>query len=149
MYFEDIAFHKTMEIPCVTIDKEKMLAFAREYDPSPLHTDETYARSTHYGDLIAPGVMSCMAVWAKYIEVDIFGAELIGGKSAKIEWFRPVYAGDVLTGKAVVTNKRVRSEKNGIVELTITVRNQKGEVVLTNVTEAIIKRKTARKRTGQ
>lgn len=149
MYFEDIAFHAAVDIPGVTIEKEKMLDFARLYDPSPLHTDENYAKSTHYGGLIAPGVMSFMTVWAKYIEYDFFGAELVGGKSAKIEWFLPVYAGDVLKGKAVVTNKRIRNEKNGIVELTISVRNQKGALVLTNVTEAVVKRKTAPKRTGQ
>ena len=79
----------------------------------------------------------------------MIGEELVGGKSSKIEWIKPVYAGDVLTGKAVVTNKRVRNEKNGIVELTFTVHNQKGEVVLTNVTEAVVKRKAARKRTEQ
>lgn len=149
MYFEDIAFHQTVCIPGVTIEKEKMLDFARLYDPSPLHTDESFARTTHYGDLIAPGVMSFMAVWAKYLEQDLIGGELVGGKSTRIEWHLPVYAGDVLSGKAVVTNKRVRNEKNGIVELTFTVRNQKGELVLTNVTEAVVKRKAARKRTGQ
>ena len=149
MYFEDIAFHATVDVPGVTIEKDKMLAFAREYDPCPLHVDEAYARSTHFGDLIAPGVMSFMTVWAKYLEQDLIGTELVGGKSSKIEWLLPVYAGDVLTGQAVVTNKRVRNEKNGIVELTFSVRNQKGELVLTNVTEAVVKRKTARKRTGQ
>ena len=149
MYFEDIAFHTEVAVPSVTIEKEKMLAFANEYDPCPLHTDEAFARSTHFGDLIAPGVMSFMSVWAKYLEFDLIGEELVGGKSSKIEWIKPVYAGDVLTGKAVVTNKRVRNEKNGIVELTFTVHNQKGDVVLTNVTEAVVKRKAARKRTGQ
>ena len=62
MYFEDIAFHTTVSVPGVTIEKEKMLAFAREYDPCPLHVDEAYARSTHFGDLIAPGVMSLMSL---------------------------------------------------------------------------------------
>ena len=68
MYFEDIAFHATVSVPGVTIEKEKMLAFAHEYDPCPLHVDEAYARSTHFGGLIAPGVMSFMTVWAKYLE---------------------------------------------------------------------------------
>ena len=149
MYFEDIAFHATVDVPGVTIEKEKMLAFARDYDPIPLHTDESYARTTHFGDLIAPGVMSFMSVWAKYLEQDLIGGELVGGKSSKMEWLLPVYAGDVLCAKAVVTNKRVRNEKNGIIELTFSVRNQKGELVMTNVTEAVVKRKTAPKRTGQ
>jgi biotin synthase len=34
-----------------------------------------------------------------------------------------------------------RNEKNGTAEITITVTNQHGEVVLSNVTEAVVKRK--------
>ena len=34
------------------------------------------------------------------------------GKSAKIEWLKPVFADDVLTGKATVTNLVKRNEKN-------------------------------------
>ena len=116
-----------------------MLDFARNYDNIPLHTDEEYAKSTHFGKLIAPGVMSFMAVWAKYLEVDFFGEELLAGKSTKIEWLKPVFAEDVLTGKATVTNLTKRSEKNGIVEVTIEAYNQHGELVLTDITEAIVK----------
>ena len=83
--------------------------------------------------------MSFMSVWAKYLEVDFFGAELLAGKSTKIEWHKPVYAEDVLTGRAVITNLVRRSPKNGLVEITIEVYNQNGVLVLTNVTEAIVK----------
>ncbi|MBQ3065582.1 MAG: dehydratase, partial [Clostridia bacterium] len=44
-----------------------MIAFAQEYDPIPLHTDEEYAKASPFGGLIAPGVMSFMSVWAKYL----------------------------------------------------------------------------------
>ena len=118
---------------------EKMLAFARIYDPIPLHTDEEYAKTTPFGKLIAPGVMSFMSVWAKYLEVDFFGKELLAGKSTKIEWLKPVYAEDVLTGKGVITNLVKRNGKNGLVEISIEAYNQKGELVLTDVTEAIVK----------
>ena len=94
MYFEDIQLGMSVEIAPVRIEKEKMMAFAREYDPIPLHTDEEYAKATPFGGLIAPGVMSFMSVWAKYLEVDFFGEELMAGKSTKIEWLKPVYAED-------------------------------------------------------
>lgn len=139
MYFEDIKRNAIIELEPVTIEKEKMLQFAREYDNVPLHTDEEYAKGTHFGRLIAPGVMSFMSVWAKYLEVDIFGEELLAGKSTKIEWFKPVFAGDILTSKAEVTGLTRRNAKNGIVELTISAYNQEGVLVLTDVTEAIVK----------
>ena len=144
MYFDELKVGMTVEIPPAVIEKEKMLAFAREYDDVPLHTDEEYAKTTPFGRLIAPGVMSFMAVWAKYLEVDFFGEELLAGKSTKIEWVKPVFAGDVLSSKATVTKLTKRNEKNGIAEISIEVWNQKGELVLTNVTEAIVRITPAR-----
>lgn len=139
MYFEDIKLGMTVETAPALIKKEKMIAFARDYDNIPLHTDEEYAKTTPFGALIAPGVMSFMSVWAKYLEADFFGRELLAGRSTKIEWLKPVYAGDLLTGKATVTNLVRRSPKNGLVEISMDVQNQKGELVLKNVTEAIVK----------
>ena len=83
--------------------------------------------------------MSFMSVWVKYLEVDFFGEALLAGKSTKIEWLKPVYAEDILTGKATITNLTRRNGKNGIAEISMDVCNQKGELVLTNVTKAIVK----------
>lgn len=139
MYFNELKLGMSVDIEPATIDKQKMVDFALDYDNIPLHTDEEYAKTTPFGKLIAPGVMSFMCVWAKYLEVDFFGEELLAGKSTKIEWLKPVFAGDVLKGKATVTRLTQRNEKNGIVEVTIKAFNQNGELVLTDVTEAIVK----------
>ncbi len=139
MFFEDIRLNTEIDIAPAVIEKEKMMDFARLYDNIPLHTDEEYAKKSPFGKLIAPGVMSFMSVWAKYLEVDIFGEELLAGKSTKIQWIKPVFAGDILTGKAVVTKCIKRNERNGLVEITIEAYNQNGELVLTDITEAIVK----------
>lgn len=139
MYFEDIKLNMTVDIAPAVIEKEKMIEFALTYDNLPLHTDEEYAKTTPFGRIIAPGVMSFMSVWAKYLEVDFFGTELLAGKSTKIEWIKPVYPDDVLAGKAEVTNLIKRNAKNSLVEITIKAYNQNGELVLTDVTEAIVK----------
>ena len=145
MYFDDLKIGMTVEISPAVIEKEKMMTFARDYDNIPLHTDEKYAKTTPFGKLIAPGVMSFMSVWAKYLEVDFFGDELIAGKSTKIEWLKPVFADDVLSGKATITKLVKRNPNNGLVEITIEAYNQNGDVVLTDVTEAIVKCKDGEK----
>ena len=139
MYFDDLRLGMAVDVAPAEIEKEKMVAFARDYDNIPLHTDEEYAKTTHFGRLIAPGVMSFMSVWAKYLEVDFFGEELLAGKSTKIEWLKPVFAGDVLSGRATVTSLVKRNAKNGLVEISFDVFNQSGELVLKDVTEAIVK----------
>ncbi len=139
MFFNELKVGMKVEIEPVVIEKQKMLDFAHSYDNIPLHTDEEYAKKTPFKKLIAPGVMSFMSVWAKYLEVDFFGDALIAGKSTKIEWLKPVFADDVLKGTAIITKLTPRNERNGIVEVTIFVHNQNGELVLTDVTEAVVK----------
>ena len=139
MYFNQLKIGMTVDLAPATIDKNKMIEFAKDYDNIPLHTDEEYAKNTPFGKLIAPGVMSFMSVWAKYLEVDFFGEELLAGKSTKIEWLKPVFAEDILTGKATITGLVKRNEKNGLVEVSIDAYNQNGELVLKDVTEAIVK----------
>lgn len=141
MYFEEFHLHDTVEVQPVTIEKEEMIAFARKYDPLPLHTDEDYAKRTAFGGLIAPGTMSFMSVWASFLREDLFGREVVAGTMTKVEWHKPVYAGDVLRGEVEVTALKERNARNGQVELTLRVCNQKGQLVLTDVTEVIIKRK--------
>ena len=143
MYFEEFKAGTQINIDNVAIAKSDMLDFAKKYDCLPLHTDEEYAKKTIFGNLISPGVMSFMAVWAKYLETDLAGEQLLAGKSTKIEWMKPVYADDVLNAVCTVSKLTKRNEKNGLVELTFEVFNQKGELVLTDVTEMIVKCKPA------
>ena len=144
MYFEEFKLGSKTQIEPAVINKDDMIDFAKKYDNIPLHTDEEYAKSTFFGKLIAPGVMSFMSVWAKYLENDLAGDELLAGKSTKIEWFKPVFADDVLTSSCTVSKLTKRNEKNGIVELTFEVFNQNGDLVLTDVTEMIVKCKCER-----
>lgn len=141
MYFEDFSLHTVWDIAPVVIEKEKMLAFARDYDPLPVHTDEEYAMGTRFGALIAPGVMTFMSIWSAFLGQNRFGDELIAGKSTKMEWHKPVFAGDTLNARAEVTALTARSGHNGIVEVTVTAVNQNGVLVLTDVTEVVVKRR--------
>ena len=143
MFFEDLKIGMSVTTEPAVIKKEKMMAFARDYDHIPLHTDEEYAKTTPFGKLIAPGVMSFMSVWDKYLDKSFFADSLIAGVSTKIEWFKPVYADDVLTGTATITNLVKRSAKNGLVEVTVDVFNQDGVLVLKDVTESVVKCKSA------
>ena len=140
MYLDDLSTAMKIDIPASHISREQMIEFAKLYDPFPLHHDDEFAKNTRYGQLVAPGVMSFMSIWANFIRLNVLGDELIAGKSTKIEWFKPVFAGDTLTGKARITNITPRNKYNGIAEITIEVFNQHGELVLTDVTESVVKR---------
>ena len=65
MYFNELKIGMSVALSPAVIEKEKMLFFAKDYDNISLRTDEEYAKTTPFGGLIAPGVMSFMSVWAK------------------------------------------------------------------------------------
>lgn len=142
MFFEELTLGQSADTSKVTIEEAKMVSFAQDYDPVPLHMDAEAAAQTRYGKPIAPGVMVFMSVWAQYIrEIDFAGEQLIAGRSTSMEWFKPVFAGDVVYGKASITSLEPRNPYNGNVEITIDVYNQDDELVLSDVTLAVVARK--------
>ena len=66
----------------------------------------------------------------------VYFEEFVLGSKTQI---KPVFAEDVLSSTCTVSKLTKRNEKNGIVELTFEVINQKNELVLTDVTEMIVK----------
>jgi len=141
MYFEEIELGTVIDVEPTIIDEQEMLDFALRYDNIPLHTDQEYCKNTRFGRIIAPGVMAFMAVWANYLKADISKEQLVAGKTTKIEWHKPVYANDILKSQAVVTRK-MEGKHTGTVELTFSITNQNADLVMTNVTEMVVKKKS-------
>jgi hypothetical protein len=53
-YFDDVRVGYREESAEFMVVGEEMLAYAKEYDPFPIHTDHEYAAGTPFGGLIAP-----------------------------------------------------------------------------------------------
>lgn len=138
MNFEEIIVGERYDVGPVPIEREKVVEFALNYDPLPVHYDEEFAKKTRYAGLIAPGVMSFMSAWSQIIRLNPWGENLIAGKSTKIEWLAPVRPGDSLHGCVVVTDKTRRNPYNGVVEVTADFYNQNDVHVIHDVTEMVI-----------
>ena len=54
-YLEDFAVGQTFGSGRVRVDKERIKAFAAEFDPQPFHLDEKAARDTIFRGLAASG----------------------------------------------------------------------------------------------
>lgn len=142
MYLDDISPDFRFRTEPVRIDYDKMIAFAEDYDPIRIHTDPEYAKTTRFGQLIAPGLMSFLLVWSKVTGSELFGDELVAGKSTRVEWHRPVYADDVLYGELRVTRIERRNDYNGICETAMEIYNQDGVCVMSNITESVVRYRT-------
>src|SRR3954465_10443534 len=54
-YWEDFAVGQTIDLGTHEFTSDSMIAFAREYDPQPMHVDPARAADSVYGGLIASG----------------------------------------------------------------------------------------------
>lgn len=138
MYFEDFEIGQEFKVENIKITREKILSFAKDYDPLPIHLNEEYARTTDFGGLIAPGVMSFMLVWAEYVKLNIWGDALVAGRRTDITWHSPVYVGDVLRGVSTVSGK-TKKNTTGTLEVTVHIYNQNDQLVISNVSELVLK----------
>ena len=139
MFFDELRAGQIFPIRPVTITEEAIRSFALSYDPLPVHLDAAHAEASPFGGIIAPGVMSFMAVWAEFLKTNGWGENFIAGKNTKIEWFAPVYAGDVLRGEGRILELLSHKRGSGIVFLGIGIYNQHGVKVIFDTTELILK----------
>lgn len=123
---------------------EDIVRFARKYDPQPFHVDPEAARSYVFGGLCASGWHTCAGWMKTYIaywdaEVARLASENLVppklGPSAgfkKLQWLKPVYAGDSITYSVEVTGSRPLMSRPGTF-INTTVNdgvNQNGEAVM-------------------
>jgi acyl dehydratase len=134
LYFEDFPPGDVRESPGRTVTREEIVAFAREFDPQPFHTDEAAAARTIYGGLIASGwhtiAIYMRLMWDAYLKDT---ASLGSPGVDEVRWLKPVRPGDTLRVRFTVLEALPSRSKpdRGIVRSLSEVFNQHGEVVMT------------------
>lgn len=140
MYYEDFEPGMKWDIAGIKITREEMLEFARRYDSAPVHADEEYGKNSRFGDIICPGTLSAMKLWNAWLQYKIPGEEFIAGLFCHMEWQAPIMPGDILSGKAYVSEKEDRNLYNGIVYIVVEGFNQKGEQVVKTTNCLVMKK---------
>jgi len=126
-YLEDLQVGEKVRTASVTISEADMLAFSREFDPQPMHTDTTIA-----GGIIGSGWHTAALVMRLVADARPLGdLPILGMGVDGIEWPRPVRPGDTIQVESEILAIRPSKSQptHGIVKLRSTARNQHGEVV--------------------
>jgi len=133
LYFEDFHAGEAVEYGGVEVSADEIIAFAREFDPQPFHTDQEAARAPT-GGLIASGWhtgalllrMNCDEFLMRAAIVDEAGIQ-------EVQWRRPIRPGDRLHVRRHTLAKRPAESRTGEgeVELLYEVVNQDGEIAMT------------------
>ena len=131
-YFEDIADGERLDCRPVTISKEAIVRFAKEFDPQPFHIDEEAARVSVFGGLVASSLHTLSACTRAVVEAQGHVAVLGGVGMDEVKMFNPVRPGDVLNVDARWGDlKRSRSKpERGFARIRCIVSNQNGEQVV-------------------
>ena len=143
-YFDDFRPGEKIDLGRYAVTEAEILAFARQYDPQPMHTDPDFAARTPFRGLIASGWHSCAMFMRLQADAMLKESSAIASPGVDgIRWLRPVRAGDVLRAEAEVVEiapSRRRSDR-GLVKHDCKVFNQKDELVMTLRTLALFARK--------
>ena len=133
-YFEDFQPGQVIELGSRTITKESIVAFAREFDPQPFHTDDAAAQRSIYGGLLASGWHTgSLAMRILYDGLLKDTASLGSPGIDELRWLKPVRPGDTLALRMTILEtipSRTKLDR-GLVRSLMEMRNQRGEIVLT------------------
>ena len=133
-HFEDLAVGERIELGRVTVTKEMITSFAREFDPFPFHLDEKAARESLLGGLAASGWQTAALSLRLLADAFLNDVASMGGLGfSDLKWKRPVMVGDTISGTVTIAELR-RSRhhpERGIALLDFDIRNQNGEQVMT------------------
>ena len=134
LYWEDLQQDGTLEIGSHTFTEEEIIAFARQFDPQPFHTDPVAAKNSYFGGLIASGWHTCAVAMRLMVDKYVNRSASLGSPGLEnIRWLAPVRAGDTIAYRRVITAARASESKPeiGLLQSRWEAVNQRGETVMT------------------
>jgi len=131
--FEDFPAGLAQTLGPLTVSKDDIVAFAREYDAQPFHVDEIAARDSFIGTLIASGWHSCSLNMRLVADGLLLDSSAMGAPGIEeVKWVKPVRPGDTLRSQMTVLDSRISKSKPslGLVRFHFDMLNQADEKVL-------------------
>jgi acyl dehydratase len=133
-HYEDLRLGETIPLGKVTVTREMIISFAREFDPFPFHLDEAAAKASLLGGLSASGWQTAALSLKLLDEAFLNTIASMGGLGfSDLKWRKPVMVNDTITGAVTIAALR-RSHhhpERGILTIDFDIRNQRGEQVMT------------------
>jgi len=143
LYFEDFPLGEVVEYGRADVSVDEIIAFAREFDPQPFHTNEE-AAATAMGGLIASGWHTSALLLRMNCEAFLMRAAILEEAGVEeVRWQQPVRPGDRLHVRRQTLASRSRGGKTsaGEVEFLYEVVNQNGVAAMTQRSVLLLKQR--------
>jgi acyl dehydratase len=131
LYLEDLFVGQRFTSGTFEMSRERIEAFAREFDPQPFHLDEAAAQKSIFRGLAASGWHTAAVAMRLLVAGGLPLADGIIGLGGQLEWTNPTRPGDVLQVESEVMEiKPSRSKPSqAVVTVKSTTLNQNGTPV--------------------
>jgi acyl dehydratase len=145
-YLEDFAVGQVFNSARTRVDKEQIVAYAKQFDPQPFHLDEDAARKTPFQGLAASGWHTAGMTMRMMVDGEFKPAGgILGVGFDELSWPRPVRPGDELHAKSEILEVRPSKSRpdRGMLRVRTTTYNQKDEPVMAFTGNLLVPRRPA------
>lgn len=145
-YLEDFTVGQVFNSARTRVDKEQIVAFARQFDPQPFHLDDEAARKTPFQGLAASGWHTAGMTMRMMLDGEFKPVGgILGVGFDDLSWPRPVRPGDELHAKSEILEVRPSKSRpdRGMIRVRTTTYNQKDEPVMAFTGNLLVPRRPA------
>ena len=146
-YLEDYVVGQKFGSRRIRVDKDRIKAFAAEFDPQPFHLDEALASDTIFRGLAASGWHTAAMTMRLLVEGELKPAGgIVGAGFDEFRWPRPVRPGDELHLECEILEVRPSKSRTdqGLIKVRTTTLNQNNEPVQIQVGNLLVPRRTGK-----
>jgi len=146
LYLEDLRIGMRFATAPYALDQQQIVAFARQFDPQPFHTDPDAAKASFFQGLVASGWHVAAVTMRLLVDTVPLAGGLIGA-GGTCDWPRPARVGDTLRVEAeiVAIHPSQSRPDRGIITVKIDTLNQNNEAVQNLVAKMVVFRGGERK----
>ena len=144
-YLDDMQVGQRFTSGTYLLDEAQIIAFAKQFDPQPFHTDPEAAKGTFFDELVASGWHTAAITMKLMVETGLPIAGGIIGGGGEISWPRPTRPGSILHVESEVLElKQSKSRPDrGMAIIRNETKNQAGETVQVMTAKLVVPRRTA------
>jgi len=140
LFHEDIEVGRPYDCGRKQVTKDEIIAFARQFDPQPIHLDEEAAKETIVGGLCASGFHTCAMMMRMVCDGILNRVVSLGSPGVDdVRWVRPVRPGDVMATRYTAQDKRILASRPdvGIAKVLVEFVNDRGELAASWLTNQL------------
>ncbi len=111
-HYEDFAVGDVLPLGEKTMTRDEIVAFARLWDPQPMHLDEEAGAASLLGSLAASGWHTGCVTMRLLVDGLLSTAASLGSPGIdRMRWLKPVRAGDRLAARLTVLDARTSQSR--------------------------------------